>query len=219
MENTTGGLNLEITTTETFELDDIKETIVNYGKNFIDIEKYIRGGELSPEETADGNVVTKGKIVWNDNPTIGSYVGWVNIRTGVHAPEWKPDQAYLAGSVIKAKPDNGNIYTCTVAGKSMSNNPTFLVGTGIEFYDAVGDFWYPDYVYNVNDVVFPTNGSKLFFYVCQTAGITNGTEPSWSSVATGSTVINGSVVWRKEATIRWKQSGVSAGFRPFGKVE
>lgn len=219
MDTSTGGLNLKITSSTSFDTDDIKDTIVNYGKNFLDVEKYLRGSYSTPEDVADGNVYEKGRILWNRDPVIGSYVGWVNTRTGTHAPNWKPKQEYLVGSQIKAIPDNGNVYTCTVAGKSMPNNPTFLVGVGIEFYDAVGNSWFPSYVYNVGDVVFASSGSKIFYYTCETAGITSGTEPSWSTIPVGGTRIDGSVVWRKENTIRWKQSGISAGFRPFGKVE
>ncbi|MGE8033864.1 hypothetical protein [Lysinibacillus sp. NPDC093692] len=219
MEKTNGGLELDITTNTTFDNDDIKETIVNYGKNFSAIEKYLRESTSSPNNLAVGQMIEKGKIIWNENPVIGSYVGWVNIREGKHAPSWKPNVNYTVGQEIKATPDNGNIYRCVTAGKSMVNSPTFLQSEGVEFYDAIGNKWFPNYNYKVNDVIFPTNGSKLYYYICETEGLTGENEPVWSSVVTGTTVIDKSVVWRKEATVKWKQVGISSEFRPFGKVE
>ena len=219
MEKSKLGLDLDIVTNETFENDDIKETIVQYGENFLEIERYLRQSTSSPQALAVGEEIEKGKIIWNENPAIGDYVGWVNIRDGKHSPEWKPKTQYTTGQEIKAVPDNGNIYTCVTAGKSMVETPYFQVGNGVEFYDANGDKWFPNYNYEVNDVVFAVNGSKLFYYICETAGLTATTEPSWSSFQVGTTLIDGSVVWRKEATVKWKQSGTSASFRPFGKIE
>lgn len=219
MEKTNGGLELDIVTNSTFATDDIKETIIGYGKNFATIENYLKETTISPDSLAVGQHVEKGKLIWNSNPVIGGYVGWVNIREGKHAPNWQPKKSYTVGQEIKAQPDNGNIYRCVASGRSMVNSPTFLVGNGVEFYDANGDKWFPNYNYQVNDVVFATNGSKLFYYICETAGITDTNEPIWSGISAGTTIIDGSVVWRKESTIRWKQVGISSEFRPFGKVE
>ncbi|MFJ3387495.1 hypothetical protein [Lysinibacillus sp. NPDC086135] len=219
MEKTNGGLGLDITTNSTFDNDDIKETIVNYGKNFSAIEKYLRESTSSPNNLADGKKVEKGKIIWNENPVVGSYVGWVNIREGKHAPNWKPNVKYTVGQEVKALPDNGNIYQCVTAGKSMVNTPTFLVENGAEFYDAIGNKWFPDYNYKVNDVVFPTNGSKLYYYICVTEGLSDTSEPTWSGISAGTTFVDNSVTWRKEVNIKWKQVGTSSEFRPFGKVE
>lgn len=219
MEKSKGGLDLDIVTNATFDNDDIKETILNYSENFKTIEKQLKENTTTPDSIANGQVIEKGKLIWNSNPVIGGYVGWVNIREGKHSPTWKPRTAYTVGQEIKAKPDNGNIYSCVTAGRSMVNSPTFLVGNGVEFYDANGNKWFPNYNYQVNDVVFAVNGSKLFYYICETAGITDKAEPIWSGVLSGNTVIDGSVVWRKEATVKWKQVGASAEFRPFGKVE
>ncbi|OXS74298.1 hypothetical protein B1B04_09230 [Lysinibacillus sp. KCTC 33748] len=219
MEKSNGGLELDIVTNNTFDNDDIKETIVGYGKNFSTIEKYLTEAIEKPEDLPTGQVIEGGKIIWNKNPVIGGYVGWVNIREGLNAPSWKPKVNYTVGQEIKAKPDNGNIYRCVTAGKSMVHSPTFLVGEGVEFYDANGNKWFPNYNYQVNDVIFAVNGSKLYYYICETAGITGTSEPIWSSVLPSSTVVDGSVVWRKEATVKWKQVGISSEFRPFGKVE
>lgn len=219
MEKSNGGLNLDIVTNATFATDDIKETIIKYGENFEAIEEFLKESTDTPESLATGQLVEKGKIIWNKNPVTGSYVGWVNIREGKHAPTWKSKVNYTVGQEIKAYPDNGNIYRCVTAGRSMVNSPTFLVGNGVEFYDANGNTWFPNYNYQVNDVVFAVNGSKIYYYICETAGITDTTEPVWSSFLPSTTIIDGSVVWRKEATIKWKQVGISSEFRPFGKVE
>lgn len=219
MEKTLGGLELDIVTNATFDNDDIKQTVISYGENFVKIEKHLKESTITPDNLANGQLIEKGKTIWNSNPVIGGYIGWVNIREGKHSPNWKPKINYTVGQEIKAQPDNGNVYRCVTAGRSMVNHPTFLVGSGVEFYDANGNNWFPNYNYQVNDVVFATNGSKLFYYICETAGITNTTEPVWSGVLSGNTVIDGSVVWRKEATIKWKQVDISAEFRPFGKVE
>lgn len=219
MEKTKHGLNLDIVTPSTFDTDDIKETIVSYGNNFSELEKYLKESATSPETISTGQLIENGKIIWNRNPVSNGYVGWVNTREGKHAPEWKPKTRYTVGQEIKAVPDNGNTYTCVVAGRSMANVPTFAVGMGAEFYDANGNKWFPNYNYQVNDVVFAVNGAKTAYFICETAGLTDNVEPIWSSVLAGSTLIDGSVVWRKENTIKWKQSGKSSNFRPFGKIE
>lgn len=218
MENTSE-MNLIITTEATFDSDDIKDTIVGYGENFKKIEKHLTEKTNSPELLAVGQYFSKGKMILNQNPNIGDYVGWVNTRNGLHAPSWTPKTNYTIGATIKANPDNGFVYQCVTAGRSMFNNPVFLQGDGVEFYDANGNNWIESYNYQVNDVVFATNGSKLFYYICETAGISDVSEPSWSSINSGTTVIDGSVVWRKEANIKWKQIDNACDFRPFGKIE
>ena len=219
MEKTTGGLELDIVTNTTFDTDDIQETIVSYGQNFAKLENQLKVETSRPDDIEFGQHVEIGKKLWNSNPNVGDYVGWVNIREGKHCPAWKPKEHYTVGQEIRATPDNGNVYKCVSAGRSMIKNPTFLLGNGVEFYDAVGNKWFPSYNYEVNDVVFALNGSKLFYYICETAGITDTSEPDWTSVLQGTTVIDGSVVWRKEANVKWKQIGTSADFRPFGKIE
>lgn len=218
MENTKE-LSLKITTNASFGNDDIKDTIVNYGENFKKIEKHLTESTARPDSMATGQFFESGKILWNQSPAIGDYVGWVNLRDGYHAPLWQPKKNYTTGEQVRAVPDNGNVYECVTAGRSMATNPTFLLGNNVEFYDANGASWRPNYNYQVNDVVFAINGSKLFYYICETAGITGVGEPSWASIAKGTTLIDGSVVWRKEATIKWKQVAVASNFRPFGKVE
>lgn len=218
MESTTK-MDLKKATLATFYNDDIKETIIEYGNNFQKIENYLTNTTNNPENLSNGQVYKKGKIIYNDNPTINGYIGWVNVREGVHVPYWQPRKEYSVGEKIKPSPNNGYYYECVVAGKSMVKSPLFLTGANQEFYDANGTNWIKNYYYQVDDVVFSTDGSKLYYYICETAGLSGVTEPVWSSVANGTTVIDGSVVWRKAKTVRWKLKGISAEFRPFGKIE
>lgn len=212
-------MELKITNDLTFATDDIQQTIISYGENFKKIEKHLSETTPSPELMATGEFFNNGKILWNETPSIGDYVGWVNVREGYHAPTWQAKKSYGVGEEIKAEPDNGNIYRCMTAGRAMGKTPYFSLGENTEFYDANGNLWNPNYNYQVNDVIFATNGSKIHYYICETAGYSSLTEPSWSSIAKGTTLIDGSVVWRKEATIKWKQVSKSSDFRPFGKIE
>lgn len=216
---TTKKLGLKITTELTFESDDIKETITEYGKNFKKIEENLADSISDEFDLVEGGSYEYGKRVWNELPDLGEYVGWVNIRGGVYAPDWKPLKIYTAGNLIKATPDNGNVYRCVSEGRSMNKTPTFLTSSGAKFWDASGMEWYPEYNYEVDDVVFSTNGSKLFYFICETAGLSSTDEPDWDTVTTGTTTIDGTVVWRKEKNVEWEQVDSSCNFRPFGKIE
>lgn len=50
---TTDGLKLNITTESSFEDDDIKNTIVEYGNNFSKLEKYLKDSTQSIEDLGD----------------------------------------------------------------------------------------------------------------------------------------------------------------------
>lgn len=215
----TKNMKLKVTDSKNFETDDIKDTIIGYSENFTAIEEFLNNAAYVPEDLANSKELTQGKIIWNRTPQIGDYVGWVNIRTGLHAPAWQPKKKYKVGEIVKPDKINGNVYVCTVEGMSMVNPPLWLIGKGQEFYDANGASWRSKYNYEVGDVVFASNGSRLFFYTCETAGITDENEPVWSKVIDGTTVVDGSVVWRKSKTIKWKQHGSAAEFRPFGKID
>lgn len=216
---TTKGLKLKITTQDTFKSDDVKETITEYGNNFKTLEKEIAEAVDDISSLEVGRLYKRGEKVWNSYPSIDDYIGWVNIREGVYAHEWSPLSYYSEGDIIRAKPDNGNIYKCISGGRASNSAPNFLTSSGVEFNDARGDKWRPEYNYEANDIVFATNGSQLFYFVCETAGLSSEDEPSWSNIVNGTTTIDGSVVWRKEKTIKWKQIDVSCNFRTFGKIE
>lgn len=218
MENTTK-LNLQISSDVTFLTDDIKQTIVAYGTNFTKLEDVVADSATTTEGMVVGQLYPYAKRLWDSTPLANGHIGWVNLREGVYAPEWQQIKSYLVGDLIRAVPDNGNVYECIVKGRSMVNNPTYLTSAGAEFYDAYGNMWMPGFNYAVNDVAFSTDGSKIFYYICETAGLSSTVEPNWSLVPEGTTTIDGSVVWRKERTITWKQKSVSSNFRPFGKIE
>lgn len=215
----TSKLKLRLTTSLTFDSDDIKDTITSYGENFKIIEKELTDSVKSNSELVSGEEYKYGKRMWNSSPLVGDHVGWINVREGVYAPEWKSNKSYAVGDLVRAKPDNGNIYKAVVSGKSMVKTPNFLTNKNVEFYDASGNQWMPSYNYNVDDVVFSTDGTVLFYYVCETSGLSDVNEPLWNTIQEGTTHIDGTVTWRKEKTIKWKQVGVSCNFRPFGKIE
>ncbi|WP_107838613.1 hypothetical protein [Metasolibacillus meyeri] len=214
----TNDLGLKIVTENTFEEDDIKETIISYGSNFKIIETALEK-KANSIDNIDTDTYKIGQVIWNSTPSINTYIGWVATRNGVHAAHWKTKREYMIGDLVRASPDNGYIYECVVDGKSSVTPPSFLSGLNQEFYDAQGADWRTTYNYQVGDVVFSTNGSRLFYYVCETAGISGVTEPSWSGVQNNTTLIDGSVVWRKAKTIRWKAVNYSCEFRPFGKID
>ena len=216
---TTDKLNLKITTPLTFDLDDIKTTITEYGNNFekLEIATADSIGEIT--DLISGRLYKYGKRLWDDTPLLGGYIGWVNIREGVHALEWQQLKNYSIDNLIRAFPDNGNVYKCVSDGRSMKNTPTFLTSAGSEFYDANGNLWMEEFNYEVDDVVFSTDGSKLFYFICETSGLSSTLEPNWNTTPVGTTLIDGSVVWRKEKTVKWKQVNASCNFRPFGKIE
>lgn len=215
----TNNLQLKMTTSNTFNADDIKETITQYGNNFSKIDDELREVATNKDSLVVGKVYPIGKKIWNTIPAVGDYVGWVNLREGKFAYNWTPLTQYGLGDTIRAKTDNGNIYECIVEGRSMTHIPTFLTNTNVEFYDADGNHWMSNYNYQVDDVVFSTDNDITYYYICETAGLSSLTEPIWSSHIEGTTFADGSAVWRKEKTVKWKQIGSSTDFRPFGKIE
>lgn len=45
-----------------------------------------------------------------------------------------------------------------------------------------------------------------------------GTEPEWA-LTDGTSIYDGAAVWLGYRIAKWKESGISALFRPFGKIE
>ncbi|SYX84445.1 hypothetical protein [Paenibacillus alvei] len=157
-------------------------------------------------------------IIWNSKPAIGEYVGWVNTREGRAAPHWKPLQSFTNGDYIIPSTDNGHVYQCIQSGNSGVMEPVFPASADKEVQDTRGAMtWERSKLYVKNDVVFPTidNGR---FYVCITEGESGGIEPSWS-LTTGTSVYDGNAVWLGYRIAKWKESGISALFRPFGKID
>ncbi|MEQ6355271.1 hypothetical protein ABNX05_11635 [Lysinibacillus sp. M3] len=216
---TTDQLELNITTESSFSEDDIKQTIVSYGDNFKKIEQYMKNSISDIEDLNDNKLYKIGHILWNKTPVINSFVGWVVTREGIQAKKWLPNKNYSIGNLIKPSVDNGGLYECVVDGKSSTTPPTFLNTLNQEFYEVTGSVWRNEFNYEVGSLVFPTNGSKTHYYICETAGYSSPTEPEWSSVQNDTAFIDGSVVWRKAKNIIWKKVGTNCEFRPFGKIE
>lgn len=216
---TTNKLGLKITTPLTFDTDDIKDTITSYGNNFEVLEEEVTDSIGDITNLTSGRLYKYGKRMWDNTPLLGGFIGWVNVREGVYAPEWRKNTAYLVGDYMRATPDNGNVYQAVVNGKSMMKTPTFLTNPNVEFSDATGNQWMSTYNYDVDDVAFPTDGSTTHYLVCETAGLSDTSEPNWTTIPVGATATDGSVVWRREKTVKWKQVAASCNFRPFGKIE
>ncbi|KOS61416.1 hypothetical protein FJQ98_16810 [Lysinibacillus agricola] len=216
---TTDQLDLNITTESSFSDDDIKQTIVSYGDNFKKIEQYMKNSTNSIEDLSDNKLYKVGHILWNKTPVITSFVGWVVTREGIQAKNWLPNKNYSIGNLVKPPVDNGGLYECVVDGKSSTTPPTFLTVLDQEFYEVTGSTWRNEFNYEVGNLVFPTNGNKTHYYICETAGYSSPTEPEWASIKNDTAFVDGSVVWRKAKNIIWKRVGTNCEFRPFGKIE
>ena len=96
METTTK-LDLKIVTEDTFEQDDIKETIINYGKNFSKLEKYLKSTVQSIEDLNENIFYAIGHVIWNKTPAFGSHIGWVATREGIHAKSRIRNKDYVVG--------------------------------------------------------------------------------------------------------------------------
>lgn len=216
---TTNQLELNITTAATFEDDDIKQTIIEYGNNFKALEQYVKNATDSIDELDDNRLYKVGHILWNKTPVSGSFAGWIVIREGIQAKQWLANKKYSIGNLVKPPIDNGGLYECVVEGQSSTTSPVFLNTLNQEFYDVAGATWRSEFNYEVGDLTFPTNGSKLYYYICETAGYSSTTEPIWSSIQNDTAFIDGTVVWRKAKNIIWKKVGTNCEFRPFGKIE
>lgn len=103
------------TTTEKLALhlpdytDEIYETIEQLGHNFAKLD------EVSPDYGTAPPVAgtwQQRHIVWNAEPAIGDYAGWVNTRTGRTAPSWTELTSYKTGIMSSRKTDNAHVYIC-----------------------------------------------------------------------------------------------------------
>ncbi|MCM3341719.1 hypothetical protein M3650_24610 [Paenibacillus sp. MER TA 81-3] len=195
--------------------DEIYQTIQELGENFSTLDKVSKDYALSPpvEGLWDQN-----DIIWNSKPAIGEYAGWVNTRTGRTAPQWEALTSYRNGDYIIPPEDNGHVYTCIQAGHSGVMEPVFPTAADREVQDTRGaSTWQRSKLYFKNDIVFPTvdNGR---FYVCITEGEAGAAEPAWT-LTSGTSIYDNTVVWLGYRIARWKESGISALFRPFGKID
>lgn len=199
--------------------DDILDSISKYANNFDSLDEKL--DVIVPNLNVylqKGKTYTGGQKIWNSNPDVGDYVGWVNLRSGVYAPEWTPNTAFNVGDIICPVVNNGHYYRCIEAGTSSPLEPTFTTTSGSEVEDIKNiTFWSPSTVYKVGDIVRRVAGDKNYFYQCIIAGTSSPTQPSWIDTQ-GVTIVDGTVTWYVYKTVKWKEFGISCEFRPFGKV-
>lgn len=195
--------------------DDVHTTISNLAKNMqkIDDASEVFVSDIPISGYFDYNVKR-----WNSQATIGEYVGWVNVRAGETAPLWQAKKTYNIGDKVVDSSNNSHYYTCTINGTSSVFEPSFpltINSTVKDIKSAVT--WSSNTYYEVDDIVLPTN-SNGYFYVCIDEGNAGTIEPTWRTTD-GQTFSDGDVTWIAHKTITWKESGTSANFRGFGKIE
>ncbi|MGM1044898.1 MAG: hypothetical protein ACQEXX_01990 [Bacillota bacterium] len=195
--------------------DEIEYTIKSLADNFQKLDDDSKSYTDSPP--ISGSWPSK-HILHANELSIGGYLGWVNLRTGVAAPKWERLKSYINGSVVVPAKDNGHYYTCIQTGHSGLTEPIFKVSDGGEVQDTRGaNTWNPTHFYSVDDIVFPTidNGR---FYVCIQAGESGDVEPTWITVD-GATTYDKNAVWASYRITKWKESGTAVLYRPFGKID
>jgi hypothetical protein len=195
--------------------DEIHQTIIDLSDNFKKLDDVAEIYMSNPPTSGTWEISKK---VYNVNPVSGSYIGWVNVRSGTAAPKWSVLTNYNVGDVIVPTIDNGHFYTCVQSGRSGTVEPIFPVSSESTVQDIQGaTIWQPSKSYQLNEIVIPSMSNNRF-YVCTVAGVSGTNEPVWSLVD-GGTVSDGMVVWTGYRICTWKESGISALFRPFGKIE
>lgn len=198
------------------EQEETREVITEYSNNFEKIDNLYKQGNALSSLNA-GQVYPVGEKLWNSAPEINKPVGWVNTRQGTYANARRQNQSYQVGDLISS--DNSNYYfECVSEGKT-PNRPTVFLGAGVEFFDVKNvNTWRPNTNYVLDEVVIATNGSEIFYYIVEVSGASSLSEPNWSSIGAGTTLVDGSVTWRKEKNPKWIRRGFSANFRPFGLI-
>lgn len=212
MANNTDNLNLSKP-----ELNDfVLQTIANLAQNF---QKLDDVSEVYVNEVPLNNVsYPKGKKFWKINPNIGDYIGWINVREGQSVQTWKPKTAYSVGDKIRSTIDNTHVYTVTVNGTSAPLEPNFKVSNNSLTKDLKNvQSWTRNNYYEVDEIVIPPvdNG---FYYVCNIEGNAGNSEPTWKT-NDGDQVVDNNITWTARKIITWKESGSSANFRPWGKID
>lgn len=199
--------------------DDVLDTISKISENFEKLDELADISAISLTATlVDGRNYSVGKRIWNEMLSIGSSLGWVNIRDGVYAPSWQKGTTYNIGDRVMPDINNGHYYECIANGTSGVANPVFPTATNGMVYDTTGgSVWIANYVYNVDDIVFAINSNQVYFYKCIRGGTSDTTEPTWA-LNSGSTINDGSAIWQSYKSVRWKEAGVSCEFREFGRI-
>jgi hypothetical protein len=201
------------------QIDDVVDTINKLSDNFEKLDELVDENTLLLDtHLVEGDTYQSGKRVWNSQPNVGDYVGWVNIRTGRYAPKWQSNKAYSLGDLVFKNDNNGHIYECVIEGTSAVAEPMFPTVADSTVLDTTNHTtWQADTVYNVGDIVIATVGGALYYYQCVNSGVSGSTEPSWTNVD-GVTVNDNSTLWRTHKTVQWKEVGASCEFRKFGLI-
>lgn len=211
MSSTTNNLGL-IKPTLT---DEIHQTVSDIATSF---QKIDDAADLYADNVPTSGSWTKKQRVWNNNPTSGSYVGWVVVRSGQATQKWASIRPYTIGDLIMPLNDNGHIYECIQSGTSGVTLPTLPVTTDGTVEDHNGaTSWQAATSYAANSIVLPgvPNG---FFYVAETAGNSGSTEPLWSATEGDANLDNG-ITWRTYRIAIWQEAGTSVMFKGFGIIE
>lgn len=200
--------------------DDIIDSINKISQNFEYIDNRL---EESTDNLAlylkSGMFYEKGRKIWNNSPSIGEPLGWINIRDGAYAPTWQQLTKYSVGNVVKPYKDNGRYYECIVEGTSCINEPPFPLTSEEIVSEAIfAAPWTASTVFNIGDIVIPTNGDTSYIYRCITSGTSDSIEPTWIQ-EDGTTIVDGSIVWYVHKTVVWQEKGTSCLFIPFGEVK
>lgn len=195
--------------------DHIHQSIGSLAANF---QKLDDASDIYVNEIpASGTWNKKQRVYYNDVNT-GGYIGAVNIRTGQAAPKWQSIHAYNIGDKVLATTNNGHCYECIQSGYSAPYEPAWLVAALTTTEDTRNKtVWAPSTFYELNEIVVPSVPNDRF-YVCTVSGTSGTEEPAWSTANGVATSDNGAV-WMTYRIVKWRECGVSANFRPFGKIE
>src|SRR5690606_13470833 len=131
---------------------------------------------------------------------------------------WQKNTTYNIGSLVMTQANNGHIYECIENGVSGVSQPNLPLTPNASVFDlANSKGWIANKVYEVDDIVVPTNGHQLYYYKCVTGGTSGVREPIWSTI-TGVQNNDGSARWQVYKTVKWREVGVSCDFKNFGKI-
>lgn len=196
--------------------DSIQSTINQLSENFEILDNF--SDVYVNEIPLDGVIYPKGKKFWKINPDIGDYIGWINIREGQSVSIWQPNTFYNVGEKIKTTNDNSHVYIVASSGTSSPLEPDFKVAGASLTKDLKNvDTWTSNFYYEVNEIVIPPNDNG-YYYVCTVEGNAGNVQPTWKT-NDGEQVMDGNISWIAHKILTWQESGISANFRPWGKIE
>ncbi len=195
--------------------DNGRQTIQDLANNF---QKIDDAASIYMSDLPTSGVWEKDKIIYLNNRSIGDFIGAVNLRKGMAAKGWGSINQYHVGDEVSPSTNNGHYYKCIQSGHSSPFEPDWSVASESITEDTRNkSIWQPSKLYNVYDIVVPTIDNDRF-YVCITAGTSGTDEPEWPSLI-GASVSDNQAIWMSYKVVKWQEAGISANFRPFGKIE